>query len=698
MLTSRKIPVTVFAAGMALERNPQICSAMKEAPDWEIASQGYRSVSYYNKQGNSAATTAASPSASPSPSPSRDGDSDSTAAAAAARAAAAMVKTEKEHIERSVAIHEKLFGKRPVGFCQVKPTSNTRALVVEDGGFLYDSDSYADGLPYWSMEHGGRPHLIIPSTMSESDAGFENGTFPTNDHFLQHLKDTLDFLLEEGRAGSPKMMTVVLHPRIIGRPGRAAALQEFLEYVRHSSEIWITTREAVANHWYKYQFPKGLGTQCSAEQAKAAIVGEEPAQEPEPSWFGSMFSLTGDTSSPTAVATAESHENIEKNRVLKAMESLKELQMDESEGREKPANEEQEEEEIQDPHMFPKSSYTIKSYRDLETKTHETKRGSQTSNITSAKERANAILEETASPVPARDLLPGQVSAPPPTLAPAPIPAHVPAVSDPTTAPPPSSEPVTLQTSRPVSDSTTTPSENGSPNTYSKSSPPHQSKTDVMESTILSSSHSRHRTSRPPPKGSSRSAKKSAAKLRALSLVNGADPAAAQPRVQPSITSKYERSQEEPVQENPEPQLVPSVNYGGRKTRNKDRAMGLVSGNGIPKSSVAHSSAVPPTHLMAKPAGRLPLSSLRSSQSSSSRRIKAPHNHSNGSHQPPAPPSQSSVSKGHNNDFMPSKPAPSSSSTTASNSARSRAKDRAMALMMDAGDAFTDSKYRRKRR
>lgn len=121
--------------------------------------------------------------------------------------------------------------------------------MVEEGGFLYDSDSYADDLPYWSMDNGNKkPHLIIPYTLSENDMKFLTpGGFSTGDQFCQHLKDTLKYLVEEGRAGHCRMMTVGLHCRIVGRPARAAALAEFMDFAKsYGREVWICTRYALA--------------------------------------------------------------------------------------------------------------------------------------------------------------------------------------------------------------------------------------------------------------------------------------------------------------------------------------------------------------------------------------------------------------------------------------------------------------------
>jgi allantoinase len=151
LFTKKKVPTTVFAVGMALERNPAVCSALKET-DWEVASHGYRWIDY------------------------QDVDED----------------TEREHIARSVRIHEKLLGKRPVGFYQGKPNLNTRRLVHEEGGFKYDSDSYEDDLPYWTVDVDGMPRLIIPYSLAENDMKFTSPAgVATGKDFCQMLKETL---------------------------------------------------------------------------------------------------------------------------------------------------------------------------------------------------------------------------------------------------------------------------------------------------------------------------------------------------------------------------------------------------------------------------------------------------------------------------------------------------------------------------
>lgn len=168
LFTQKKIPCTVFAVGMALERNPLVCKAMVDA-GWEVASHGYRWWDYQNVD----------------------------------------EETEREHIARTIEIHSHLIGRRPLGFYQGKPNVNTRKLVVQEGGFLYDSDSYADDLPYWTMEYEDRPHLIIPYTLSENDMRFvsPNG-FSSGSEFCQYLKETLRYgnnVRHDGRTQCQKL-------------------------------------------------------------------------------------------------------------------------------------------------------------------------------------------------------------------------------------------------------------------------------------------------------------------------------------------------------------------------------------------------------------------------------------------------------------------------------------------------------------
>lgn len=208
LFTSRQIPVTVYGVAMALGRNPEAVAGMREAA-WEIASHGYRWIEY------------------------RDVDED----------------TERQHLREAVAIHTRVTGSRPTGWYLGRCSSHTRKLVVEEGGFLYDSDSYADDLPYWNYDYG-RPHLIIPYTLDANDMRFATAQgFNSGEQFFTYLRDTFDILYAEG-ATSPKMMSIGLHCRLVGRPGRAAGLERFLDYVQRHVNVWLCRRIDIAHHWH----------------------------------------------------------------------------------------------------------------------------------------------------------------------------------------------------------------------------------------------------------------------------------------------------------------------------------------------------------------------------------------------------------------------------------------------------------------
>ena len=205
----KKIPVTIFGVGMALAKNPQICKALMSS-DYEVASHGWRWIDYqYIKKSE-----------------------------------------EKKHMKMAIDNHKKIFGKRPLGWYTGRCSPNTRDLVFEDGGFLYDSDSYSDDLPYWETKNNKR-QLIIPYTLDNNDMRFAtNQGFNTGDHFYSYLKDSFDALYEEGKT-HPKMMSVGLHCRIIGKPGRVQALKKFLDYIKKHKNVWICKRVDIAKHWIK---------------------------------------------------------------------------------------------------------------------------------------------------------------------------------------------------------------------------------------------------------------------------------------------------------------------------------------------------------------------------------------------------------------------------------------------------------------
>jgi putative urate catabolism protein len=210
IFTAHGLPLTVYAVGRALEQNPEAGRAMAEA-GWEAASHGWRWFDY----------------------------------------AGMPEDEEREHMRLAIAAIEKACGVRPVGWYTGRVSDNTRRLVVEEGGFLYDSDAYADELPYW-VEVAGRQHLVIPYTLDVNDMKFliPNG-FATGDDFYTYLVDTFEELHEEGG----RMMNVGLHCRIVGRPGRARALDRFLAQVKQRPDVWVTTRAEIARHWHEHHRP-----------------------------------------------------------------------------------------------------------------------------------------------------------------------------------------------------------------------------------------------------------------------------------------------------------------------------------------------------------------------------------------------------------------------------------------------------------
>lgn len=213
MFGDRQIPVTVYGIAMALERNPEAVAAMLEA-DWEIASHGYRWIDYKYF----------------SP------------------------EQEREHLQKAIAIHTEITGSRPLGWYTGRTSEHTRRLVVEEGGFLYDSDSYADDLPYWDYSYG-KPHLVIPYTLDNNDMRFATPQgFNSGEQFFAYLRDAFDVLYAEGEE-APKMMSIGLHCRLVGRPGRAAALARFLDYVQSHERVWLCRRIDIAHHWHKHHKP-----------------------------------------------------------------------------------------------------------------------------------------------------------------------------------------------------------------------------------------------------------------------------------------------------------------------------------------------------------------------------------------------------------------------------------------------------------
>ena len=209
LFKENKIPVTIFGVGLALKQNPEVCNAIKNG-DYEIAAHGYKWIDYQDIKKS----------------------------------------VEKKHMQQAIKIIKDIFGTRPLGWYTGRCSPNTRDLVFEDGGFLYDSDSYSDDLPYWE-KRGKKKQLIIPYTLDNNDMRFAtNQGFNTGDHFYNYLKDSFDVLYEEGKT-NPKMMSVGLHCRLIGRPGRIQSLKRFIDYVSKFDDIWICKRVDIAKHWIK---------------------------------------------------------------------------------------------------------------------------------------------------------------------------------------------------------------------------------------------------------------------------------------------------------------------------------------------------------------------------------------------------------------------------------------------------------------
>jgi putative urate catabolism protein len=215
IFAERQVPLTIYAVGMALERNPHAAEAMA-CQGCEIVGHGWRWLDY------------------------RDIDE----------------ATEREHIRLSVELIRSLVGVRPVGWYVGTPSANTRRLVVEEGGFLYDSDAYNDELPYWTYEYG-RPHLIIPHSLDDNDTRLARGLgWGQAQDFFISLRDNFDALYGEGES-APKLMTVAVHCRLAGKPARAAAFARFIDHVLGHEKVWICRRDAIAEHWRRLHPARG---------------------------------------------------------------------------------------------------------------------------------------------------------------------------------------------------------------------------------------------------------------------------------------------------------------------------------------------------------------------------------------------------------------------------------------------------------
>jgi len=216
LFQERKLPLTLFACALALERNAPLAGAIRES-GYDVCSHGWRWIKHYEMP----------------------------------------EEEERSQIARAVSSLEKTTGQRPLGwYCRYGPSGNTRRLVVEHGGFLYDSDYYGDELPFWKTV-AGKGHLVVPYSLTNNDGKYA-GWLGTSDQWFSFIRDAFDMLYKEG-ARQPKMMSVGLHARMIGHPARAAGLERFLDYVQGRADVWITRRIDIARHWIETHPYSGRG-------------------------------------------------------------------------------------------------------------------------------------------------------------------------------------------------------------------------------------------------------------------------------------------------------------------------------------------------------------------------------------------------------------------------------------------------------
>lgn len=214
----RNLPMTVFGVGMALARNPYVVKAIKES-NYDVVSHGQRWIHYQDMS----------------------------------------IEQERQYMDQAISVLEALFGKAPIGWYTGRDSPNTRKLLAEFPQIQYDCDNYGDDLPFWcklkTPQEGERPHLIIPYTLESNDMKFcSSGGFNSGEQFYQYLKDAFDVLYAEGET-APKMMSIGMHCRILGRPGRFKALQRFLDYIQMHEKVWICRRGDIAEHWFKHHAP-----------------------------------------------------------------------------------------------------------------------------------------------------------------------------------------------------------------------------------------------------------------------------------------------------------------------------------------------------------------------------------------------------------------------------------------------------------
>ena len=232
----KDVPVTVFGVATALARGPEQVAAMKEA-GWEIASHGLKWIEYKDFTENQ----------------------------------------ERAHMREAISLHAETVGSRPRGWYTGRCSENTVRIAAEEGGFDYVADSYADDLPYW-LHFGGNDQLVVPYTLDANDMRFATAQgFNSGTQFETYLRDSFDMLYAEGEEGSPKMLSIGLHCRLAGRPGRAAALQRALDYMRDRGKVWFATRLEIAKHWRKFNPP--IPSSRPSEFDRGRFVSE----------FGSIF-------------------------------------------------------------------------------------------------------------------------------------------------------------------------------------------------------------------------------------------------------------------------------------------------------------------------------------------------------------------------------------------------------------------------
>ncbi|WP_085027412.1 allantoinase PuuE [Ensifer aridi] len=288
LFTERQVPVTVYGVATALKRSPTQVAAMQNA-GWEVASHGLKWIEH------------------------KDFD----------------IERERAEIAEAIRLHTIVTGERPSGWYTGRCSENTLDLVTEAGGFDYVSDSYADDLPYWH-EHAGRHQLVIPYTLDANDMRFATAQgFNSGDQFFGYLKDSFDVLYAEGAAGSPKMMSIGLHCRLVGRPGRAAALARFVDYLKSHEKVWLARRIDIARYWtetYPFQPNENLPSRLSEETfadrfggvfehsswiAKRAFAGElAPANDTATGLHAALTAVFREASEEERLAVLNAHPDL----------------------------------------------------------------------------------------------------------------------------------------------------------------------------------------------------------------------------------------------------------------------------------------------------------------------------------------------------------------------------------------------------